>query len=178
MGPWSKGGKISTSYPDGENIHHVEDVKCISESQRQRKKEMAPEALQVAECIQRKKEASNVDVLLMLCASITWAQVCDRWWAGWSCWMVEHCGSAAHTAWSCCPSQGQGHSSALLGWAGMHTGTASTGGHNCLSFCREEGRSCRIHIMAPRAGWFILTGKDMVSSGSADRAASLAVAWC
>lgn len=31
-GPWSKGRKISTSYPDGENIHHVECVKRISES--------------------------------------------------------------------------------------------------------------------------------------------------
>lgn len=71
--------KISTSDPDGE-IHHVEDVKCITESQRHRNKEVAPEALlQVAECIQRKKEGSSVDVLLMLCASNTWAQVGDRW---------------------------------------------------------------------------------------------------
>lgn len=57
----------------------MECVKCISESQRHRKKEVAPEALQVAERIQRKKEASRVDVLLMLCASTAWAQVGDRW---------------------------------------------------------------------------------------------------
>lgn len=123
MGPWSKGRKTSTSYPDGENIHHVEDVKCISESQRQRKKEVAPEALQVAERIQRKKEASSVDVLLMLCASITWAQVGDRWWAGWAAGagMVEHCGAAAHTARQLLPFPTAGtHGSRLLSWAGLH----------------------------------------------------------